>query len=462
MDTLLSDISKNNRGVVAAPGADLAPCNIDAEAAILSILEQRGTTALDECRPIPISDHFGAPITKAIFTAIRQCLADRVGVSRSAILAKLRSEDAIKTFPAWEIEKILNTQTEGTSAQYYMDMLEAERKRREVIKLGVDMVNAATATGEPEKVKAIVEVVERTAFRISESKTSESVTENAVDELIAMIDVRRVAKKSGEEFKGGMKTGIYPWDKVCGGIIDTRLYTIVGRPGRGKTAAVEQACYNLLLAGNCVVVFEKDMPRERFIGRMACRAAEVSWYKFERGWATDYEMDQIEYYAKGLGDSALMLYDTAGMTANDIRSTVRREKRSNDAKAFFLDYIQLLRCPGYEKDLRMGLTQASLTLKETVNETGVSGVIVAQLNRNGDGRKGRPTAADIKEFDQLHADSGVIHVLDSKDDPGEIPVDQPLRIKWCIDKNNFGPSTDETILFDRRLMRFYEDESEEG
>jgi replicative DNA helicase len=425
------------------------PSHPDVEAATLAILMEHGADAFDMTSMRLTPEHYYFGVHGEIFGAIRNLIGDNKPCDTTSVIAFLTERNG--SVDGDTFAKIESMPTTIKPFPSYVEKLDGARRLRMSIHTAEWILgNAYGGTGEQD-VDGFMAGLEQQVFALAEKQGTESVTRKAMDELQAMIDQRR-----NPDFGGGIKTGIAPWDSVLGGIFDTRLYVIGARPGRGKTAMLEEVVMQMVSHQHPVVVFEKDMPVPRFLGRIACRLGGISFYKFERGLLTKAELDIVEANAQALRhyEELLHIYDPVNLTASDIHSIVRREKRRYGTKAWFLDYIQLL---NVGDDTRIGLTNASMELKRTINETGVSGVVLAQLNRLSTTE--RPTAAHIKEFDQLHADAACVMLLWTKDDPASMPIDEPLRVEFTIDKNNFGPVSDEFLMFNRQLMKFYAPES---
>jgi len=262
---------------------------------------------------------------------------------------------------------------------------------------------------------------------------------------------RKVARMLKGEMDMGIPTGLSPWDSSFGGIMPGELYALAGRPGTGKTALLEMLIQRCLEAGQPVTVFEKDMSPQKLIERMACRITGMSYRRFARGMMQEPELRNVSKGIAFLKTLPLHLYNPSGLTAERLCQIARRDIRVKGVKAVFLDHIQALRVG---KDLREGLTQASLTIRANVTETNVPHIILAHINRNG--AKGRPAPEDIKEFDQLYGDCDGMMLLWSEQDKAELKPDEMLTTKFYSAKNRAGGPMEHEMLFDGPAMTFKE------
>lgn len=275
-----------------------------------------------------------------------------------------------------------------------------------------------------------------------------SVCENQRDVACAELDKRLDMLLTGNK-EQGFQTPLAAWNRAFGGICPGNLYALAARPGAGKTALMEQIVGAYLMDERPVLVFEKDMSPRMLIERIACRFAKVPYWKLARGLVDRYDVDEIRRFNEALKKSPLLLYNPTGLTAQKMSSITRREKRVSGIEAVMLDHVGVLTVG---KDLREGLTQASICIRTTTNETDIPHIILAHINRNGS--KGRPTPEDIKEFDQLYGDCDGMGILWTDQDKTALKSGELLAMKIYFAKNRNGPVVEESVLFDGSLMAF--------
>lgn len=274
--------------------------------------------------------------------------------------------------------------------------------------------------------------------------------ENQLGTACERLEERLKSAERGETITG-LKVPLNAWNNTLGGLCASQLYAVASRPGLGKTAWMEQMVGNLLMAEIPCLVFEKDMAPEMLIQRIACRFAKVPQWKLMRGRLNAQEISAIREINDALKKSPLYLYNPTGLDGDKMGAITRREKRINKIEAVFLDHMQVLNTG---KDIREGLTRSSLAIRNTTTETGIPHVILAHINRNG--AKGRPTAEDIKEFDQLFGDCDAMALLWSDADRTKLKDGEMLPVNMYFAKNRFGPIIEEKLLFDCPLMSFYD------
>ena len=246
-----------------------------------------------------------------------------------------------------------------------------------------------------------------------------------------------------------LRTPLDAWNRTFGGLIAGGYYALGGRPGTGKTALMEQMVEQFCANNEPVLVFEKDMNPRKFVERLACRAADVPYWRYVRRLLNRAQRDQIRYFLNGYAKSPLRLHNPVGLTAEKLCAIARREIKQFGVKAVFLDHIQALRVGN---ELREGLTQASLMIRTHVTETDVPHVVLFHVNREG--AQGRPRPEHVKEFDQLLGDVDGMAMLWSEVDPTTLKHGEPLPMKLFAAKNRDGGVSEEDMLFDGELLRF--------
>lgn len=194
------------------------------------------------------------------------------------------------------------------------------------------------------------------------------------------------------------------------------------------------------------------------IGRMASREANVSYEKFVTG---ELSKDSLDYFRSALDEfkdyaKYLHLFNTPGMTAEQLDIKVRAMKERYGIVAFYLDHFtQLKRDRDKGQSLSENLTIASGTLRSCITETDVPGVIIVHLNREA-GKTDRPNADQIKYCDGLLADSDVTALLFSTQDPRDLDENVVQEVTMSIEKYRNGSPGDELMYFHRERTRFVE------
>ncbi len=252
----------------------------------------------------------------------------------------------------------------------------------------------------------------------------------------------------------GIETGLRPIDSTIGGLCPSQLVYVCARAGKGKTALLEQMFNKLLSEERPILIFQRDMPVDMMIERMACRNASVSYFTYRLGHVSHEQKLLVKHELQKLVriKDKLIIKSPFRLTAQDVLSIVRKDKKKYGIEAVFLDHIQNIDIP--ERDYREGLTRASSTIRRSAQDSGLPHVIIAQLNREGE--EGRPKARHVKEFDAAYADCDAMMMLWSEKAQADLATGELLPVRFTFVKNRHGPETEEEMLFDGTLLKFRE------
>lgn len=399
--------------------------------------------------------HFVEYRHQQIYNAILACWSeckDGAHADLTVVTPKLRDMGELDKAGggAYIAELYTFTPTAANTRAYIADLAEKFSLRNTLATLREGM-NKCTAP-DANSIEIIGEVTSALA-EVAAKKEIKSCTEDAFAEVERMIEER----SNGNEFSPplGMPTGNPAWDKVLKGLFPGEMYVLVSAPGGGKTSAVEQAIELQIETGSHVLVIQKDMSIPTMIGRMAARRAHTSYSRFKTGHATAGALVAIKEAVSELKSfsSRLHIFNPDGLTPEQLDTLVRAEKQRHDIKAFYLDHFFQLKFPG-RANLPEKSMEASISIRRTITETAVAGVILVHMTREAQKANRDPTASDVKWCDQLYCDCDAMVILNSTQTVDELKPGELREITAHIVKNRTGPESKELMHFDRERARF--------
>lgn len=410
---------------------------LPSERAFIGCVVCGGGAALETCAAT--EEHFTDPQARHVFTLAHELFKAGKPINNITIM---------RTFSEWSLERLSPISEMcfypiPSEAPHFFDIINDKLTLRRA-QSAIEWAGAEIL--KTDKAKEFHAEFQTKIASIDTSAASDNVLGAVCDAIESKID--RMLR--GEVVRG-IQMKISPWDNNFGGIMPGQMYAVAGRPGTGKTALVEMLIQECLETGNAVSVFEKDMSPQKLIERMACRVTNVQFWAFARGLLTPSQLRDVKRGVEMLKECPFHLYNPNGLTAERFCQIARRDIRTKSVKAVFLDHIQALKVG---KDMREGLTQASLAIRNNVTETNTPHIILAHINRNG--AKGRPTPEDIKEFDQLYGDCDGMMILWTEQSRAEMASDEMMTTKFYTAKNRDGGISEDEILFDGGLMKFKE------
>ena len=260
------------------------------------------------------------------------------------------------------------------------------------------------------------------------------------------IDKLSEAAENGGLPNNGVRTGMGAVDDVLRGFKPASFNTLAARPGRGKTSLALQIAITAAQSGLSVRFWSYEMP----YSQIAAKA--VSWLSgedvnefFENGHGN---MEKIRDAAKVFFSLPIHINDVTDVTVHDIRSQARRSVKENQTGLFVVDYLQLIPSGGRQESRVQEVSVVSRELKKTFMETGVPGLVMAQMNRSIEGREGLPRLSDLRESGSIEQDSDVVMFL--HDNPDEDTDDTTLLVR----KNRHGRTGKVAMSWHKPTGRF--------
>lgn len=342
-----------------------------------------------------------------------------------------------------------STLISASSAGAWIDTILDKAHRRELIRMCEEM--KAKASQPRFAVDALHEEIRSRAASLGSLAPAVSETEATFASLDR--DIRE--REEGAPPRDAMRTGIEPWDRIMGGVYRSEETVLAGPPGCGKTAMAEQIAEEVIRYGGHVAFFQRDMSLKGMLGRMACRRAGV-WYNSYQKNPQKLDPRDLPAVRKAFEElyaqrSQIHLYRDAANSVQAIDTMVRRLKRKHDLSLWILDHFLMLRNNNGKDEFKADtLTWAAKSLRATITETEVPGIILSHVTVE---KGGRPRASDVKFCKALYDDADNVVILSPEVDPITLSVGQPLPVSFLVDKNRNGAQQEEDLQFERELMR---------
>jgi replicative DNA helicase len=172
---------------------------------------------------------------------------------------------------------------------------------------------------------------------------------------------------------------------------------------------------------------------------------------------SESETQNAKLVAGDLAEVPLYVDDTPGMSVLELRAKARRLKMQHNIQTIFVDYIQLMRVPGRVENRQQEVAEISRGLKALGRELNIPIVVMAQLNRNPEGRTdGKPRMSDLRESGAIEQDADVVMLLHREEyyKKENCPADLRGVAEVIIDKQRNGPTGVIKLHFNQQYTRF--------
>ena len=465
---------ENNLSLVKDKFKEL-PNNIEAEQSVIgSILVTN--EIFDEISTIVSNVNFYDPMHQKIFNSIESLIYK--GMLANPITLKNYFEDEKDDLDIPEyLVKITKYSTSSRQAIEYSKIIYDMFVRRELIKISEQTIDNAKINDLDTNGQNIIENSERLLFDLAEKGSFNSSLVKFDDAMKLTIEMASAAYKN-EGGIVGVPTGLRDLDDKLGGLHQSDLIIIAGRPSMGKTSLATNIAFNAAQnildneKKSSVAFFSLEMSSEQLSTRILSEQARISSNDIRRGRISDEQFDQFLETSKNITELPLFIDETPAISIAAMSNRARRIKRLHGLDLIVVDYIQLMRGAFNNKDGRVQeISQITQGLKAIAKELGVPVVALSQLSRQVEQRDDhKPLLSDLRESGSIEQDADVVmfvyreaYYLQRKM-PREATVE---HAEWqakmnevahlaeiIISKQRHGPIGNITLEFEERFTKF--------
>jgi replicative DNA helicase len=480
--------SAARKQIPAEPAFRAAPHNIEAEQALL------GAILVNNEAFYRVSDflepkHFFEPVHRRIYE-----LAS--GLVRAN---KLATPVTLKTFLPADVD------IAGLSLNQYLARLAAEATtiinaedygrtvydlsiRRDLIAIGEEMVNTAYDAPVDATPASHIEEAERKLYEIAETGRYDSGFQRFAQALTIAVDMAaRAYQRDGN--LSGLATGLTDLDNRMGGLQQSDLLILAGRPGMGKTALATNIAYNVAKAfaqgdvradghretvnGGIVGFFSLEMSAEQLATRIISEQTGIPSNKIRRGDIDEGDFERIKDVSIELQNLPFYVDETGGLSIGQLAARARRLKRQRGLDLLVIDYLQLLQGNSRRSSENrvQEITEITTRLKALAKELNIPILALSQLSRQVENRDDkRPQLSDLRESGSIEQDADVVlfvfreeYYLENKkpregtaefSDWERQITDAHGKAELIIGKQRHGPTGTVELQFEAAVTRF--------
>ena len=252
---------------------------------------------------------------------------------------------------------------------------------RKIKALSAELNQAADDKKTPEE---ITELAESSLFNLIENNNTESTMAHVFDAAVEAIEHEDSNQK-------GVMSGMLNFDRFINGFKKSDLIILAARPSMGKTALAGQIAENVAKKDG-VIFFSLEMSKRQLASRM------INFH------SSRTSKSEAIAHLKTLN---LHIDDRPAATLQHIRSQCRRIKRKHGLGMIVIDYLQLMRGTGDNRNQEIG--SLSRGLKGLAKEFDIPVLVLSQLNRKLEERANkRPIMSDLRESGEIEQDADLI------------------------------------------------------
>lgn len=207
-------------------------------------------------------------------------------------------------------------------------------------------------------------------------------------------------------------TGLRRLDELLdGGIRPGEVFVLAARPRVGKSAFALQLALKVAESGEQVTIWSLEMRPQQWLRRAVAALSQVNPKKLRRG-GDIFSPEEINRSLTAMGQVRRLpidFADTSNTTPEGFATEAEKQVVYCGASLLVIDYLQLMQPPKGAFSREQEVSQLSATIKRTANELAVPIVLLAQLNRNAEGRV--PELKDLRESGAVEQDADEVFFL---------------------------------------------------
>jgi replicative DNA helicase len=308
---------------------------------------------------------------------------------------------------------------------------------------------------EGQSTDTLLQFAERKFAEIAEGRPKEGGWADAQQLLDKSID-KITEMFESEDGLTGITTGWDRLDEMTSGWQDQDLVIIAARPSMGKTTLAMNTVESALFAqSGPVCVFSLEMPAEQLMLRMLASVGRIDQTRLRTGQLEQEDWGKLTAAIEQLRETKLFIDDTPGLSPADIRSRLRRIEREHGPIALVMvDYLQLMRIPGFSEGRTNEISEISRSLKGIAREFKAPMLAFSQLNRSFEQRPNkRPVNSDLRESGAIEQDADIIMFIYRDEVYNEDSPDRGIA-ELIIGKQRNGPIGSVKVAFVGKLSCF--------
>jgi replicative DNA helicase len=419
---LLRPESRPGNHGAEAPAGRALPANLEAEAAFIgaALIDNR---VLEELAVPLRPEHFFEPLHTRIYERILVLLDKQMVVTPVTLKPYFEADEALKEMGGTGYLARLTADGQGLLAPrelaqqiYDLALL------RELVSVGRELVEGALDTSEEVEPMRQIELAEASLFRVAEGAAGGNEAESFRGATGKALEMIETAINSGGHVSG-KTTGLTSINEKVGGLHNSDLIILAGRPGMGKTSLATNIAFNCadrLLRdrhdgieksiGAGVAFFSLEMSADQLATRILAEQAGISSEALRMGKISREDFQQLSFASQRLAELPLFIDDTPALTIGALRTRARRLKRRHDIGLIVVDYLQLLQGSGRSQDNRVNeISEISRGLKTLAKELDLPVIALSQLSRAVEQREDkRPMLSDLRESGSIEQDADMV------------------------------------------------------
>ncbi|MEO0348278.1 MAG: DnaB-like helicase C-terminal domain-containing protein, partial [Pseudomonadota bacterium] len=381
--------------------APIVPINLEAEQLLLGTL-LFDNEQLTKIADTIIADDFYHPLHQELFNQINKFYQRSIIATPVTLKNLFESNEALKEHGG--INYLSDLATQGASCFNIVDHAKTVRDlalRRQLMSLGRKVVTAANNFDEHDQAQDLIEQTELQLYNLASVSSLERDYYNLGQTLNMAIERANFAHQNQDHITG-LSTGFNDINNYLTGWQNGDLVILAARPSMGKTSLALNFAVNACkflkehkqqycAANNqdpktakdpSVGFFSLEMSAEQLSLRILSTESSVNSNRIRNGELSDSDFEKIVAANQELQAYNMLIDDTPALTIAALKTRARRMKRQHNLAILFVDYLQLLRGVGNNRDGNrvQEISEITQGLKAIAKELNIPVIALSQLS----------------------------------------------------------------------------------
>lgn len=347
---------------------------------------------------------------KTIYSSIMYLFSNNTEIDSLTVTNHLKSQKELKNVggPLY-IMDLMDRVNSTSHLETHCKILQEHSIKRFLIKsLQKALSNAFDYTSDALECIGLVAQISDDSNHLVNKQSSEKISQVYISFMKEVDDARFV-----KNHLSGIPSPLNAVNNVTGGWQDSDLIIKAGRPAMGKTAdMVTEVLYEAFTLNMPILVFSLEMSKRQLIGRMISQLSKINSQKLKTGKISESQFkDTMARSAKlssSQADANIHIIDTPNLSISELRAISKVYRHKHGIKHIFVDYLQLVSAPGFNRENQISTIARSL--KNIAKECNVPMTAYSQLSRKVEERGGdkKPKLGDLRESGEIEQAADIV------------------------------------------------------
>ena len=432
------------------------PYSIEAEQAILGAILLNPEKISDAARRLK-PDSFYFKKHSEIFETMTEMFNLTVPIEGILLLEKLREKGYFEDEADKEyLLRLAESSSLINDINYYIDIVADKASLRRIIDV---CGNVSSLCYSGDDVRDVLDIAEKSFYEITNGRQNTNLYKL---EAVVKGELERWSEQKNDTTGkyDPLKLEISAVDTFIGGLNNTDLVVVAGRPGIGKTSFALNIAYNIANSSNynpkrSVVFFSLEMSKEQLAHRIISMERRMDSYVLRTGALSDDEWsDLFKFWHDDLQNVQMYFDDTPSITVIEMKAKLRRIPNLG---LIVVDYLQLMNSSRHIENRVLEISEITRSLKILAKEFNVPVILLSQLSRSIEQRKDdnkTPRLSDLRDSGSIEQDADVVMFL-SRPDYYDKETEQKNICYVIIEKNRHGQTGKVKIFWDGAHTSFH-------